>query len=49
MAAHQTQFSFEPNMLPAEMLRDLFGLEYFVRVKPEPELERDLWPNSAQV
>jgi LmbE family N-acetylglucosaminyl deacetylase len=42
IAAHRSQYPFEPGMFPAEMLRDMFGKEYFVRVLPPPEPETDL-------
>ena len=43
MAAHKTQFSVKQDMFPLEMLRDLFGQEYFVRVFPPAELETNLF------
>lgn len=42
LAAHKTQFSVKRDMFPQEMLRDLFGQEYFVRVIPPPQLETGL-------
>jgi LmbE family N-acetylglucosaminyl deacetylase len=43
MAAHKTQFSVRQDMFPLEMLRDLFGQEYFVRVFPPTQLESSLF------
>jgi LmbE family N-acetylglucosaminyl deacetylase len=34
IAAHRTQFPIEPSMFPPQMLQDMFGREYFVRVFP---------------
>jgi hypothetical protein len=38
MAAHRSQFIFDPDMLPLSILQQLFGHEYFVRVYPRREL-----------
>ncbi len=43
MAAHKTQFSVKQDMFPLEMLRDLFGQEYYVRVFPPSQLETSLF------
>ncbi len=40
MAAHRTQFSFEEDMLPLSILREMFGREYFVRVPLPVKKER---------
>ncbi len=42
MAAHRSQFAFDPDMLPLSIMRELFGREYFVRVYPPHELEAEL-------
>jgi LmbE family N-acetylglucosaminyl deacetylase len=34
MAAHRSQFAFDPDMLPLGILQELFGREYFVRAHP---------------
>jgi LmbE family N-acetylglucosaminyl deacetylase len=34
VAAHRTQYPIAPDMLPRELLQELFGTEYFVRVYP---------------
>jgi LmbE family N-acetylglucosaminyl deacetylase len=38
MAAHRSQFVFDPEMLPLSILQELFGQEYFVCVYPQREL-----------
>jgi hypothetical protein len=43
LAAHRTQFSIEADMFPTELLRELFGKEYFVRVHPPLALETTLF------
>src|SRR6266536_317903 len=42
MAAHRSQFVFDPDMLPLSILQELFGHEYFVRVYPRRELAAEL-------
>ncbi|HJZ49172.1 MAG TPA: PIG-L family deacetylase [Roseiflexaceae bacterium] len=42
MAAHRSQFVFDPDMLPLSILQELFGQEYFVRAYPRRELAADL-------
>ena len=42
MAAHRSQFVFDPDMLPLSILQELFGHEYFVRVYPQRELAAEL-------
>jgi LmbE family N-acetylglucosaminyl deacetylase len=42
MAAHRSQFIFDPDMLPLSILQELFGHEYFVRVYPRRELAAQL-------
>jgi LmbE family N-acetylglucosaminyl deacetylase len=42
MAAHRSQFVFDPDMLPLSILQELFGREYFVRVYPQRELAAEL-------
>ncbi|HEX5690034.1 MAG TPA: PIG-L family deacetylase [Roseiflexaceae bacterium] len=42
MAAHRSQFIFDPDMLPLSIFQELFGHEYFVRVYPQRELRAEL-------
>lgn len=42
MAAHRSQFVFDPDMLPLSILQELFGHEHFVRVYPQRELAAQL-------
>ena len=49
LAAHRTQFSFEPNLLPLSILRDLFGQEYFVEVQPTVEVDNQTILHSAVI
>jgi LmbE family N-acetylglucosaminyl deacetylase len=41
-AAHRSQYPIDPNMFPESILREMFGVEYFIRVLPERELETSL-------
>jgi LmbE family N-acetylglucosaminyl deacetylase len=41
-AAHRTQYPIDPKMFPPSILREMFGVEYFVRVLPERELQTSL-------
>ena len=34
MAAHRTQFSLDPEMLPLSIMRELFGQEHFIQAFP---------------
>jgi LmbE family N-acetylglucosaminyl deacetylase len=42
IAAHRTQYPIAPGILPLEMLQEMMGREYFVRVAPARELEAEL-------
>lgn len=42
MAAHRSQFAFDPDMLPLEIMQELFGREYFVRAHPAVEQATEL-------
>lgn len=42
VAAHRTQYPIDPEMFPAQMLIDIFGREYFVRVYPSTTMETNL-------
>lgn len=44
MAAHRSQYPITADMLPQDLLVDLMGREYFVRVLPRPQLESSLFP-----
>jgi LmbE family N-acetylglucosaminyl deacetylase len=43
VAAHRTQYPIAPDMLPRELLQELFGQEYFVRVHPSQAPEMRDW------
>jgi LmbE family N-acetylglucosaminyl deacetylase len=47
IAAHRTQYPIAPGMLPLEMLQEMMGREYFVRVAPAREFETELLPRGA--
>jgi LmbE family N-acetylglucosaminyl deacetylase len=42
-AAHRTQYPIDPSMFPDAILREMFGVEYFIQVLPEPELDTSLF------
>src|SRR5262245_45299762 len=42
IAAHRTQYPIAPGILPLEMLQEMMGREYFVRVAPARERETEL-------
>jgi LmbE family N-acetylglucosaminyl deacetylase len=37
-AAHRSQYPIDPRMFPDSILREMFGVEYFIQVLPEREL-----------
>jgi hypothetical protein len=39
IAAHRTQCPITPDMFPHDILNNLFGREYFVRVFPSPRIK----------
>jgi hypothetical protein len=41
-AAHRTQYPIDPTMFPERILQEMFGVEYFIQVLPERELETSL-------
>jgi LmbE family N-acetylglucosaminyl deacetylase len=41
-AAHRTQYPIDPNLFPRDILQEMFGVEYFIRVLPERELRTSL-------
>jgi hypothetical protein len=44
MSAHRSQYPIQPDMFPHDMLVELMGYEYFVRVLPRPQMEDTLFP-----
>jgi LmbE family N-acetylglucosaminyl deacetylase len=41
-AAHRSQYPIDPSMFPDQILREMFGVEYFTQVLPERELRTSL-------
>ncbi len=41
-AAHRSQYPIDPAMFPDSILREMFGVEYFIQVLPERELDASL-------
>ena len=41
-AAHRSQYPIDPGMFPDTILREMFGVEYFIQVLPERELHTSL-------
>jgi LmbE family N-acetylglucosaminyl deacetylase len=41
-AAHRSQYPIDPTMFPDSILREMFGVEYFIQVLPERELRTSL-------
>jgi len=41
-AAHRSQYPIDPRMFPDSILREMFGVEYFIQVLPERELDTSL-------
>ena len=42
IAAYRSQFAFQPELIPASLLLDLFGVEYFIRARPPRALETEI-------
>ena len=42
MAAYRSQYPIDPGMFPDPIIREMFGVEYFIQVLPEPELRSSL-------
>ena len=42
-AAHRSQYPINPKMFPDAILREMFGVEYFIQVLPEPQLHTSLF------
>jgi LmbE family N-acetylglucosaminyl deacetylase len=41
-AAHRSQYPIDPSLFPEHVLREMFGVEYFIRVLPEQALSTSL-------
>ena len=41
-AAHRSQYPIDPEMFPDRILREMFGVEYFIQVLPERALDASL-------
>ena len=41
-AAHRSQYPIDPTMFPESILREMFGVEYFIQVLPERKLDTSL-------
>jgi LmbE family N-acetylglucosaminyl deacetylase len=46
-AAHRSQYPIDPTMFPESILREMFGVEYFIQVLPERELDTSLLGHEA--
>jgi LmbE family N-acetylglucosaminyl deacetylase len=46
-AAHRTQYPIDPSLFSRDILQDMFGVEYFIRVLPERELRGSLLEDDA--
>ena len=46
-AAHRTQYPIDPTLFPRDILQEMFGVEYFIRVLPERELRMSLLDDEA--
>jgi LmbE family N-acetylglucosaminyl deacetylase len=49
MAAHRSQYPITIDMFPLDLLKDLMGREYFVRVLPRPQLDDTLFPYRLSI
>jgi LmbE family N-acetylglucosaminyl deacetylase len=47
-AAHRSQYPIDPSMFPPDMLREMFGLEYFIQILPEREFRVSLFEDEAR-
>jgi LmbE family N-acetylglucosaminyl deacetylase len=47
IAAHRSQYSIQPDMLPLAIFQQLLGQEYFVHVSLVAEVETDILPLQA--
>jgi LmbE family N-acetylglucosaminyl deacetylase len=41
-AAHRSQYPIDPTMFPDSIVQEMFGVEYFIQVLPESELQTSL-------
>jgi LmbE family N-acetylglucosaminyl deacetylase len=46
-AAHRTQYPIDPTSFPRDILQEMFGFEYFIRILPERELRVSLLDDEA--
>ncbi len=46
VAAHRSQYPIDPDAFPPRILREMFGVEYFLQVLPERELRTSLLSDS---
>jgi LmbE family N-acetylglucosaminyl deacetylase len=46
VAAHRSQYPIDPDAFPPRILREMFGVEYFLQVLPERELRTSLLADS---
>lgn len=46
VAAHRSQYPIDPDAFPPRILREMFGVEYFLQVLPEQELRTSLLMDS---
>ncbi len=46
-AAHRTQYPIDPTLFPRDILQEMFGVEYFIRVLPERGLGTSLLDDEA--
>jgi len=49
MAAHRSQYPITADMFPLDLLKELMGREYFVRVLPRVQLDDTLFPYRLQI
>src|SRR4051812_19040228 len=45
-AAHRSQYPIDPTMFPDSILREMFGVEYFIQMLPERELDASLFADG---
>lgn len=46
-AAHRSQYPIDPTLFPRDILREMFGVEYFTQVLPQRELRASLLDDEA--
>jgi LmbE family N-acetylglucosaminyl deacetylase len=47
IAAHRSQYPIDPPLFPRDILQEMFGVEYFIRVLPERALRASLVDDDA--